>query len=704
MNKKLILFSLALGMIVCGVSCSSRKKNDSSVKSKSAITTIGPLVTSSVKEILKTNFPQSSTFRIERGVEQTAVLWRESDGNELVFKEFCTNFFIADPESLDTLFHTLSRNYEILFGHFNLMDFRLREPMDLEGDPITPVDRLFGGFTTGAHLSEDLYASKIAFVTALNFPQYSLKEKNSEGPKWSRKEWAYARMGDLFAARIPAIYNQSFSAVSANADEYVSSYNIYVGQLADHSGATLFPKGMKLLSHWNLRDEIKSNYADKTHGLAKQQAIQQVMIRIVDQTIPTQVINSNQYKWNPFTNEILENGVSIPHTEERFTRYQHIINLFAEMKKQDSCYRENNTYIKRKFNGEMEIEQEEVERLFVEFLSSPLKNEVGKLISERLGRKLEPFDIWYDGFKSRSSVHPDTLNRITKRRYKTAAMFRDRIPSLLTQFGFSTQRASEIASRITVDAARGSGHARGASMKGDTAHLRTRIGLDGMDYKGFNIAVHELGHNVEQTISLYDIDYYMLNGVPNTSFTEALAFMFQSRDLPLLYIYKYNPEEQKMKNYDTFWALYEIMGVSLVDMRMWKWLYDNPEATADELKFAVLNISKEVWNEFYAPVFGQKDIPLLAIYSHLISYPLYMSAYAFGHIIHYQLEAQVSGNYIAPLVDRVFRLGRLTPDAWMEQAIGNKISIQPILNAVDASLKAPAYVPRAIPSQEIKEE
>ena len=196
----------------------------------------------------------------------------------------------------------------------------------------------------------------------------------------------------------------------------------------------------------------------------------------------------------------------------------------------------------------------------------------------------------------------------------------------------------------------------------------------------------------------------MLNGVPNTSFTEALAFMFQSRDLPLLYIYKYNPEEQKMKNYDTFWALYEIMGVSLVDMRMWKWLYDNPEATADELKFAVLNISKEVWNEFYAPVFGQKDIPLLAIYSHLISYPLYMSAYAFGHIIHYQLEAQVSGNYIAPLVDRVFRLGRLTPDAWMEQAIGNKISIQPILNAVDASLKAPAYVPRAIPSQEIKEE
>ncbi|MBQ3832967.1 MAG: hypothetical protein II815_07310, partial [Bacteroidales bacterium] len=71
-------------------------------------------------------------------------------------------------------------------------------------------------------------------------------------------------------------------------------------------------------------------------------------------------------------------------------------------------------------------------------------------------------------------------------------------------------------------------------MKGDVAHLRTRIAKSGMDYKGYNIAVHELGHCVEQTITLYDIDYYMLKGIPNTAFTEAVAFMFQGRDLKLL--------------------------------------------------------------------------------------------------------------------------------------------------------------------------
>ena len=34
----------------------------------------------------------------------------------------------------------------------------------------------------------------------------------------------------------------------------------------------------------------------------------------------------------------------------------------------------------------------------------------------------------------------------------------------------------------------------GAVRRQDRAHLRTRIGAGGMDYKGYNIAVHELGH------------------------------------------------------------------------------------------------------------------------------------------------------------------------------------------------------------------
>ena len=35
---------------------------------------------------------------------------------------------------------------------------------------------------------------------------------------------------------------------------------------------------------------------------------------------------------------------------------------------------------------------------------------------------------------------------------------------------------------------------------------------------------------------------------------------------------------------DIFWGSYEIMGVSLVDLYTWRWLYDNPQATAQQLR------------------------------------------------------------------------------------------------------------------------
>ena len=36
-------------------------------------------------------------------------------------------------------------------------------------------------------------------------------------------------------------------------------------------------------------------------------------------------------------------------------------------------------------------------------LSSPLRAEVAKLVEKRLGRPLEPFDIWYNGFRPRGT-------------------------------------------------------------------------------------------------------------------------------------------------------------------------------------------------------------------------------------------------------------------------------------------------------------
>jgi len=81
-------------------------------------------------------------------------------------------------------------------------------------------------------------------------------------------------------------------------------------------------------------------------------------------------------------------------------------------------------------------------------------------------------------------------------RYPTAAAFEKDLPNLLGRLGFAPERAAHLASLIAVDPARGSGHAHGADMRGTRARLRTRVGAGRMDYKAFNIAIHELGHNV----------------------------------------------------------------------------------------------------------------------------------------------------------------------------------------------------------------
>ena len=207
-----------------------------------------------------------------------------------------------------------------------------------------------------------------------------------------------------------------------------------------------------------------------------------------------------------------------------------------------------------------------------------------------------------------------------------------------------------------------------------------------MDYKGYNIAVHEFGHNVEQTISLYDVDYYLLNGVPNTAFTEALAFVFQSRDLFLLDIQNSKPDQERLNTLDTAWSLMEIMGVGMVDMKIWKWLYSHPESTAADLKVAVQTITKEVWNTYFASVFGIKDQLILGIYSHMISNPLYLAAYSYGQIIEFQLEEYLKGKDFPAEIERIYKQGKVIPQCWMEGAVGSKISVKPILKKLDNAL------------------
>lgn len=665
-------------------SCKSNTSGTENMKEKRFISE------KSVSEVTKSlldSIGETQRIRIERGVKQVAQLWQQTDGTNEDFTTFCMENFIADSVQLDVLYKRLEKNFETLSGYFNEIDVTLKEPIQLVGFEESPVDMLFGGYDVRAHMDDDFYANKIAFVTALNFPFYSLDEKTKLGDTWTRKQWAYARMGDRFTSRIPAQVQQHLSQTLTNADSYISNYNIYMGQLVDAKSEKLFPADMKLITHWGLRDELKSDYADKVNGLKKQQLIYEVMKRIIDQSIPSEVINNGKYTWNPVENKIFDSGKELPSKPENDVRYEVLLQNFKANRQIDAYSPNFPTALSRNFDAAMEIPQKDVENLFKSLLSSQQVKEVAAYIKSRLGRDLQPFDIWYNGFKAKGEISEDELTKITSAKYPTPLAVEKDLPNILIKLGWKPEKARQIASQVQVDASLGAGHAWGAVLRGQKARLRTRIGENGMDYKGYNIAVHEFGHNTEQTITLNDVDYWMLNGVPNNAFTEAVAFMFQKRDLELLGIKNANPDAEAFLALDNFWASYEIMGVALVDIAVWEWMYANPNATPAQLKDAVITEAKKVWNEYYAGILGGKDEPILGIYSHMIDYPLYLSYYPIGHLIDFQVEKQMKGKNMADEMQRMYTQGRIVPQIWMKNGVGQAISVEPTLKAVDEALK-----------------
>lgn len=640
--------------------------------------------------------PEADSSMVARGAVQVAALWQESDGTKEDYLALITNSYAGTDEAKKQLYDRMAFILEQCGQSADMLNNTLQEPTTLlgKGDP-TQVDWLISGYSPMAHFAEDMFANKIAHICVLNFPHYTLEEKNTLGKEWTRQEWAYARLGDVFSSRVPGNVVANYSQALSEAENYIAGYNIMMHCLRNEQGEQLWTEPMALLSHWNLRDELKSNYADVPNAREKQEMIYQVMLRIIRQEIPAVVVNNDKLLWCPTTNLVSGDPNSdiklkVDISREPDTRYQQIINIFRAGKQIDAYRPDAPTHVLRTFNEDLEIPMEEIEALFTQLIESDEIKQVAALIRERLGRDLRPYDIWYDGFKSRSSISEDVLTAETQKRYPYAKAFEKDMPRMLMDLGFASDKAKEIASHIVVEAARGSGHARPCVGREQPARLRTRVGDKGMDYKGYNIAVHEFGHNVEEVISLYDIDYYTLAGIPNTGFTEASAFLFQERDLQLLHQSTQSPQ-QADQLFDMIWGMYEIMGVSLVDMRMWQWLYAHPEADAAALREAVITIASEVWNQYYAPILGEKDSPLLGIYSHMVGYALYLPAYPIGNLVQYQLDEHLANcatpEEWAKEYTRIYQQGCLTPDAWMRGAVGKPMSVEPILKAVREQLK-----------------
>ncbi len=651
---------------------------------------------------LVARYGEAQRTRLQRGLRQVAGFWRAEDGDRMDFEDFVRTNFAGDSATLDAMFQRFEENLEQLGGHLHEINRVFRTPMDLDRGPIYSFDETFAGYDPGAHVLDDFFKNKLAFAVLLNFPLTTLEERLTDGPKWSRRQWAEVRLAQRFSKRIPAEVNLANAVAEADAGRYVSEYNIWMYHLVDSHGARLFPPRMRLLSHWNLRDEIKADYGDAQNGLAKQLMIQQVMERIVNQTIPAVVINNPDVDWNPVENTVSSalvhdgpdsasraaTGASLSNAPEPNTRYAKLLLMFQAAERVDPYSPTAPTLMARRFDENREIPEARVKQMLELVLTSPQAEQTARLIEKRLGRPLESFDIWYSGFRPRIPYSEAELDAMVAKKYPTAEAFKQDIPNLLVNLGFSKERAQYLADNIIVDPARGSGHAMGAEMRSEKAHLRTRVEPTGMNYKGYNIAIHEMGHNVEQTFSMNQVDHYLLNGVPNTAFTEALAFVFQGHDLELLGLAKPDAKSRALKTLSDFWQTYEIAGVALVDMAVWHWMYDHPKVTPLELQHATVDLSKEIWNRYYAPVFHKRNVTLLGIYSHMIDSQLYLPDYPIGHLIAHQIEEHIeaTGNLGAEF-ERMATFGSVAPDLWMIHATGKPVGAEALLESTQRALK-----------------
>ena len=428
---------------------------------------------------LTARYGEAMRPRLSRSLKQAAQFWRPEDGDPAAFETFARASFAGDEAVREALFSRCEFAMESLDGHMLEINRDFRRQSDLDLGPVYPFDEALAGYDPAAHVVDDFFGNKLAFTVLLNFPLTSLPERIAQGHSWSRRQWAETRLAERFSKRIPAEVNLAIGRAAAEAAQYIAEYNIWMHHLVDAGGKRLFPPKLRLLSHWNLRDEIKADYADP-EGLAKQRTIARVFERIATQTIPAAVVNNPGVDWNPDTNDVRPAAARDSDAEKRLspdtplggkepdTRYAMLLSTFRAARRADPYSPTAPTMIARRFEENRQIPEERFRRMLEQVLSSPLVPRVAKLIEKRLGRRLEPFDIWYSGFKPRGAYTEAELDAAVRKKYPTPEAYQKDIPNLLEKLGFSAERARYLASHIVVDPARGSGHAMGAARRGDT--------------------------------------------------------------------------------------------------------------------------------------------------------------------------------------------------------------------------------------------
>ncbi|MCW8130389.1 MAG: hypothetical protein KIS92_08580 [Planctomycetota bacterium] len=608
-----------------------------------------------------------------RGAKYCARVWDFAKSGAKAFAEFCAKQYVPPGKARVQLLRRLDEISNIAGGSFGVIAKTTRRGQDMADLPLTPAEELFSAFSPGTHLQEDLRAFQIAALAQLNFGTDDLT------PPATREAWAARRLSLLGRTVVPAELLAESARKSTEVDRFVTGFNIHLDKIEYAGGRFDFPKDTVRISHWGLRDFMTS-LNGKPGALPAQRAIRDLMRRVVDGEIPREIVDNPKARWKQADGVVVENGRAKKPAYTGALRWEKFKQVYDVQRRIDP-YTLGGNIIDNKFKYEREVSEEKITGILTDVLSSPVAARVARYVEGRLGRPIEPHDIYFKGFQAGAKKAP--LGYDIRKRYPDAKALTAAIPGILERLGFSKARAKWIGSKIRVDNSRSAGHAWGPATDFDIQLLRVRVDKEGINEEEFSTYMHELGHCVEGVLTSYELDFKALWGVPNTAFTEGFAFTFQ--DKADFILGRKTTSNADVVTLQRFWEAYEIAGPALTEIRFFHWLYKHPKASAQEMHRAIRTIGDEVWAEFYARIFGNEGYGLMSVYSHMLWCSFYLADYPMGYVIAYQVRKYLRDKNLAEEMQRMCALGCIYPEQWMRAAVGQPIGVEPLLKDAAAA-------------------
>src|SRR5579872_2186510 len=212
-RRRLVLFCIALIAVSVAAQDTSMK---TSASAQPAWTTAS---NTKLEAELATKYGDTQKARIQRGLQQVSEFWRADDGDAAAYEDFVRVNFAGDQATLDTMFNRYQRLLEQLNGHMHEINREFNQQNDLDAGPVLPFDEIFAGYDPSAHVIDDFFQNKLAFIVLLNFPLTTLEQRLHDGTNWTRRQWAEARLAEMFSKRIPADVNL---AISQRSEEHTS--------------------------------------------------------------------------------------------------------------------------------------------------------------------------------------------------------------------------------------------------------------------------------------------------------------------------------------------------------------------------------------------------------------------------------------------------------------------------------------------------